>query len=557
LDVVPPVLITLKALSKIFNFLSSRRLAIVLALAVGVVAFVGVVVPQNKPLAYYEAHYKDLAYNVLISLGIYHIFSSWYFVGILIILAVTLAICTGRRVSAVVAAFRSRPPPLPFEEKTSCEAEIGSEAGFGKVIAGLRELPFSWREGGGVFYGRRKRFALMGTVLIHVSLLSGSLGLLLGVTAPREEVFVFEGERVALPPAYGKGFEVSADAVDVFTDANTGKVLSYRTGIRLFSNGGEVAAKELEISNPLRYRGLAIYQNDTASADAKGLFLEEVELKEGVTADEYGRVEFSWEIGNESGDVTMVAGEVGALGDTGLTLRYVAYFERFYATEASFGDDGADYNPTAFIEIENGRGDTAQGVVFKLHPEKSFYRAEVPDFTDRPLRVDYASDDGPWRAARRERVLASGSYVPLGGGDMMRVMMAGGEGGNLSQRSLEGIIERRDGRDERVEFPFGVRVSVRANNGDRIYRFMGSKAVPVTGLTVGREPGLPFFYAACLLFSVGVVTAALWRYDELAAYVRGGRVYLAARSSKGAGVIRPTFERWVTRVKENQWRDAA
>lgn len=544
-------MIAVKALSKIFYFLSSRRLAIVLALALGVVAVVGALVPQNKPLAYYEVHYKDLAYNVLISLDLYHIFSSWYFVGILIFLAVSLAFCMGRRISASFAAFRSRPPRFPFEETASCEAEIGPEAVFEKVIAGLRELPFSWREGDGVFNGRRRRCALVGTVLIHVGLLSALLGFLLGVSAPREEVFVFEGERVVLPPAYGEGFEVSADAVDVLTDANTGTVLSYQTGIRLLNNGDEVATKELEINRPLRYRGLAIYQNDTASADEKGLFLEEIELKEGVTGDEYGRVEFSWEIGNESGDVTMLPGEAGALGDTGLTLRYVAYFERFYATEASFGDDGADYNPTAFIEIENSRGDTAKGVAYKLHPEKSFYRTEVPDFTDKPLRVDYAGDDGPWRAARRERVLASGSYVALGGGETMRVMMAGGEGSDLSLRSLEGIIERRDGGEERIEFPFGVRVSVRTSGGDRKYRFLGSGAAPVTGLTVGREPGLPFFYAACLLFSVGVVTAALLRYDELVAYVRGGRVYLAARSSKGAGVIRPAFDRWVTRVKEN------
>lgn len=541
---------------KILDLFTSRRFAIILALALGVVAFVGVVIPQNKPQAYYEAHYKDAAYNILISLGLTHISTSWYFVGILIFLAGSLIFGTGRRISAVAAAFSSRPPRLPFSGPASYEAEIGSEAAFAEVTAVLQELPFDWREGDGVFYGRRKRFAPVGTLLIHIGLLAALGGLWWGVSAPREDVFIFEGERVALRPPFGEGIEVSADKVDVLTDGNTGKVLSYQTGVRLLRNGGEVAAKEIEISKPLRYRGLAIYQSDAASAEAKGLFLEEVELKEGVTADEYGRVEFAWEMGNDAGTVTLRPGESGTLGDTGPTFRYVAYFERFYAAEEGFSDDGAAYNPTAFVEMENARGDVAKGLLFKLHPDQSFYRTDVPDFTDKPLRVDYGNDDGPWRDARRERILASGSYVAIGGGDTIKVAMAEGEGSDLKQRTLEGIIGRRGGGEERVEFPFGASVGVRTEGGDRVYRFLGSKAAPVTGLTVAREPGLVLFYAACVLFSVGVVAAALWRYDEVAAYVRSGRVYLTARSSKGAGAIEPAFDGWAARAKESAQRDA-
>ncbi len=539
-------------MNKIIDFLASRRLAVFLTLALGVLVFVGTLVPQNAPAEYYKAHYKEWVHNLLKSLDLTDIFKSWYFVAILIFLAVSLLTCTARRLRATFAAFRPRPPRLSFEETASYQAEIGPAAVFKTVIAKLRALPFNWREKGGVFYGRRRPAALVGKVLIHIGLLFALLAAALGVFGRRGEISIFEGQRLALPSVYGKGFEIRVDAVDEIADANTGKVLSNRTKVGLLRYGDEVAAGELNVNRPLRYRGLAIYQSDM-EVGAKGLFLEEVQLKKGASVDGYGRAIFSWKIGEESGDVTMAPGEGRALGRSGLTLRYVEYFERFYATEAGIGDDGADYNPAAFVQIENVKGEKAQGVLFKLHPDRSFIRADVPDFTDKSIRIDYRGDDGPWRAARREYLLASGSYVAFGDGEeTMKVVMAEGESLDLRERHLEGIIERRDGGEERVEFPFGAGVSVRTNGGDSIFRFLGSKEAPVTALTVAREPGLAFFYLACLFFSVGVVAAAVLRYDELVAFVRGGRVYLAARSSKGRRELKTAFDAWVATVKEDR-----
>ena len=146
--------------------------------------------------------------------------------------------------------------------------------------------------------------------------------------------------------------------------------------------------------------------------------------------------------------------------------------------------------------------------------------------------------------------------MDVGGGETMRVDMAAGEGNDLCLRALEGVITRRDGREERIKFPYDVRAGMRAAGGNRIYKFMGSREAPVAELTVAREPALAVFYVACFLFAVGVVAASLFRYDELVAYVREGRVYLAARSNKGADVIKPAFDEWVARAKKEVRGDA-
>ncbi len=538
-------------MKKIFDFLSSRRLAIILTLLLGVAVFIGTLVPQNMPAEYYKAHYNEWVYNILISLGLSSIFRSWYFITILAILAVGLLACTVRRSWVVITAFRSQPPRIPFDEGTSCRAEIGTGADFEKVADKLQVLPFNWREKEGILFGRRRPVAAVGTVLIHTGLLLALLAGVLGVLGSREDISIFEGQQLALPVAYGDGYEVRAEDVDEIADANTGKVLSYETDVRLIRYGDEVASGEVKVNKPLRYRGLTVYLSGMAAAGAKGLYVEEVRLREGASADGYGRVIFSWTVGGESGEETLSPGEGRTLGDSGFNLRYAEYFERFYASEEGVNDDGPEYNPAAFVEIENEKGETAKGVLFKLYPERSFLRADVPDFTDRTLRVDYGADDGPWRDARREYLLASGSRVILGGGDTMKVVMGEGESRDLRERRLEGVIERGDGGQDRVEFPFGARVGVQTNGGVSVFRFLGSKTAPVAVLTIAREPGLVLFYVACLFFVIGVVVAAALRYDEVVAYVQDGRLVLAARSNKGVGVLQPAFDKWVAEVVEN------
>lgn len=537
---------------RLWDILSSRRLSVFLTLAIAAVSLLGVIIPQRQPQTFYEVRYQEWLFNILKTLDIVKIYSSWYFVALLVFWAAAVITCTLRRMPVIFAAWRREPPVPTFEDVSFTRADVGPAASFGKITGALKRLPFRWREGGGVLYGRKHPLGLTGTVLVHVGVLVVLLGALLKVFGHRDELFVFEGQGVALPPAFGDGFELYADGVDEVVDADTGEASDSRTSVRLLRYGDEVAAKELDVNGPLRYRGLGIYQSDVAAAGAKGLFLEAIKLKAGVPARGYGRATFSWAVGAESGEVTMAPGAAEALGRTGLELRYVDYFERLAATETSVGDDGAAYNPAALVQLVNAEGAVAVGVLFKLHPEQSFIRADAPGFTDKPIRITYSRDDGPWRTARREYLVASGSYVVLSGsGETMRVTMAAGEGRDLRRRSIEGKLRERDGSERTYDFPFGARVNVKTDDGDFLFRFLGSRAAPVAGLTIARDPGLGFFYAGCLIFSIGVVAVMLWRYDEVAAYVRNGRVYIAARSNKGARVLKPAFDAWVAEIKEN------
>jgi len=528
--------------------LTSRRLAIYLTLVLAAVSLLGALIPQKQLPAYYEVHYKDWAVKILNLLNLTDVYNSWYFTGLLLFLAVVVLTCMARRLPRVLTAFSRKVRPPAAVAGAGCCVEAGPADYFPAVVRGLKRLPFAWREADDVLYGRRRPYAVLGEVLTHVGLLVIFMGALLRAFGHREEIFIYQGQGVALPAAFGDGFELWADDVDEVVDGNTRKVIEYRTAVRLLRYGTEVASKEVEVNGPLRHNGLGIYQSNMIAAGARGLYLEAVKLREGVKAGEYGRATFSWEMGGEGGDVTLAPTEAAALGDTGLRLRYLDYFERFSADAAGFGDGGPDYNPAAFVHVVNDAGEVAPGILFKLNPERSFTRTPA-GFTARPLKITYRADDGPWQAGRREYLFAAGAHIVVGdGGYVMEVTLGEGEGRDLRYRFLEGVLHGRGG-EERLKFPFYENVNVDLAGSDYLFRFMGDKSAPVTGLTVARDPGLDFFYVGCILFTLGVAGASLLRFDELFAYVHEGRVYIAARSSKGSRLLKPAFDLWVAKAK--------
>jgi hypothetical protein len=545
---VAKVVLKMPDLKRLLRIFAARRLVIYLTLIIGGLSLLGLIIPQDKGASYYEANYQAWAaksLNILLLADVYH---AWYFIVLIAFLAVCLLLFAVKAILRVVAAFRRGPVPKAEEIGARCE-EIAPAGEFAGIKARLRRLPFDWRYENGVLYGRRRPYAALGGVFFYVGLLLILVAGLARVFGHRNEIFVFEGYGVALPPYYGRGLEVCADHVDAAVEANTGDVLDYWTTVRVLDSGKEVAAGEVGINKPLRYRGINIYQSRTGGSGSKGLLLEVTALKKGVSSDDFGRAVFDWKVGDEGGRLALAPGEEAPLGDTGLRFRYADYLENFAVDDAGINDDGPAYNPVAFVNVVNARGETAIGFLYKLTPGKSFIRADTPDFDARRAEFDYVEDGGPWREDRKEYLFASGSYLAVGGG-VMKVAMGAGEGADVRARSLEGTVEGEGGSAEsRYEFPFGKRVSVETRDGEYVFRFVGTRSARVTGFSVTREPGIVFFYIGCVFLTVGVFGVALLRYEEAFAFVREGRVYLAARSRPGAGVLRDDFDKWVEYAK--------
>jgi cytochrome c biogenesis protein ResB len=536
-------------MKKVVDLLSSRRVSVYLFLVLLAVSLLGAVIPQNELPAYYEAHYGSWAVGLFKTFQLTDVYHAWYFFLILAYLVASLVTCTARRLPRALAPLTRRAKLPASLDDLSLRAELGPAADPERLEPAARRLAFRWRREGGVLYGRRRPYALWGEVLTHVGLVVIFAGAFFRLFGHRETLFVFEGQGIALPPAYGPAYELRADKVEEVRDADTGRVVEYRTAVRLLRGGEEVAAKEVEVNGPLRYGGLGIYQSNMDVAGSSGLAVDAVKLAPGESVADAAAATFEWTLREEKGTVALAPGQTAPLADTGFQLRFLERYDHFVTDEAGFRNDNPEYNPAAFVNVFDPSGAAAMGIIFELYPEFSVIKSSDKNFTGLPLTIKFAPTAGGLAGERREYVVVPEAAFVVGAAERMSVAFAA-EGPAHRGAGLTARLARADGGNETFALPLGEWVTVALVDGEYAFRFNGARRAALTGLTVSRDPGLTAFYAGCLLLSLGVAAAMLLTYDELFLYVRDGKAHLAGRSSKGPRLAGAAFERWAAKIKE-------
>ena len=95
-----------KIASGFFGALSAVPLALALVVLLALACIVGTVLPQGGEVGQYLQHNPAAAGRmaVLARLGLTHVFSAWWFIGLLCALAASLATCSARRFTAIFRA---------------------------------------------------------------------------------------------------------------------------------------------------------------------------------------------------------------------------------------------------------------------------------------------------------------------------------------------------------------------------------------------------------------------------------------------------------------------
>lgn len=259
---------------------SSSFAAVLIAVLIGLV-LVGLLVPQAGRLSLADRadwlEDNPLVGRLAQALGLDDLFAQSYFLAVIGLLVVSVAICTALRL-----ARRGGTERTPFLTGDAADrrglAWRSAPGAREEVAAGVTEalrrtgLVVSVKDGEGCtsVSGVGGRHGFFGSVLFHVALLVVVAGGVLGaLTSFAAELVLTEGQVVEIGPSafleagarprFGgppTGYAVALDRLGFAYDR--GEVVEASATMRVLEGGRETARREVSVNRPLEHRGLSL-----------------------------------------------------------------------------------------------------------------------------------------------------------------------------------------------------------------------------------------------------------------------------------------------------------
>ncbi len=261
--------------------LADLRLAIVLLLAIAIFSISGTVIEQGQTLEFYQANYPEtpalfgfLSWKVILTSGLDHVYRTWWFLALLIVFGASLTACTfTRQFPALGAAQRWKYYSQPRQfQKLALSAEL-PETDLDTLATGLTQKRYRVFQEGPQIYGRKGIVGRIGPIVVHASMLLILLGAILGaMTGFFAQEIVPSGETFQIRNIFDAGPWAEAQIpkdwsvrVNRFWIDYTpeGNIDQFYSDLSVLDQAGEeVDRKTIYVNQPLRHRGVTLYQAD-------------------------------------------------------------------------------------------------------------------------------------------------------------------------------------------------------------------------------------------------------------------------------------------------------
>ncbi|MDR3089826.1 MAG: cytochrome c biogenesis protein ResB [Desulfobulbaceae bacterium] len=250
---------------------TSVRLAIFLLAALAVTSIIGTIIPQHQTYEWYAERYSPHLATFFQVLDIPAMYGSWWFTGLLALLAINLIACSLERLPKVLALIQADPAATPALrlEKMPLQArwpQVGNAA-----LPSLKKLLVARgftaaNDAETLFIAAKGAWSRLGAYIVHLSILVIFAGALIG------QYYGFKGS-VMLPEgkstdvvflnqshqAKNLGFTVRCDlfAIEYY---DNGMPKEYLSRLTVLENGTPVVSRDIEVNKPLRHNGITFYQ---------------------------------------------------------------------------------------------------------------------------------------------------------------------------------------------------------------------------------------------------------------------------------------------------------
>jgi cytochrome c biogenesis protein len=264
---------------KFIYLLGNLKLAIILLLVIATVSSLGTVIEQNKPTSFYEINYPSstpiagfVSSDLILFLGLDHIYTVHWFLLLLIVFGLSLASCTlSRQIPSLKLAriwkfFKTR--------KKSAQTGISftvNGISLNQFAYALRERQYNVIQQGPYIYAYKGLIGKIGPILVHISIILILIGAVLGVLTgfmvqelvPKGEIFHLQNIVGSGPLSYiRQDFEGYIHDFSIAYN-DQGVVDQFYSDIYLLdSNLNPKSKKTIFVNEPLRSEGITFYQTD-------------------------------------------------------------------------------------------------------------------------------------------------------------------------------------------------------------------------------------------------------------------------------------------------------
>ncbi|MGK7923673.1 MAG: cytochrome c biogenesis protein [Spirulina sp.] len=263
------------------KILADLRLAIVLLLAIAVFSISGTVIEQGQSLAFYQENYPEnpalfgfLTWKVLLTLGLDHVYRTWWFLSLLVVFGSSLTACSFTRQIPTLKSARRWSYYTKSKQFTklalSAELESGS---LNSLEPLLQQNNYKIFREGDSLYARKGIIGRIGPIVVHIGMLVILVGSIWGAMtgffaqeiAPSGGTFQIQNIIDAGPfaaPQIPKNWSVKVNRfwIDYTPD---GVIDQFYSDLSVVDRQGEeVDRKTIYVNQPLRYHGVTLYQTD-------------------------------------------------------------------------------------------------------------------------------------------------------------------------------------------------------------------------------------------------------------------------------------------------------
>ena len=268
----------MKKISQVLNWLSSLNIAILLLLVIDFSCAAGTLIPQQESNQFYYDNFNKNPFlgiinaNILLLFEFDHVYTSFWFLFLLIWLGLALSVCSFRRQLPILKSalnWIDYKSPRQIAKLSVAQTIVTNNCSksLEKIKLNLKKQGWNVKETDGRIAARQGVIGRLGPILIHLGMILLMIGATYGsLNGKTIEKFLAPGRSIdLLNNNEEKGLTIELQKFQIERDPQ-GRAEQYKSIVNVIEPNGNNQSKEISVNYPLRYKGLTLYQADWSLA---------------------------------------------------------------------------------------------------------------------------------------------------------------------------------------------------------------------------------------------------------------------------------------------------